>query len=137
MSERQHDYEPQDSNEFSSSFRFQPRSAKLEVREIARINVDQIINSGDVTVLQKYLKNITFGKLTEKDMIHVSDRAFSNLFRISQLTIEYLLYTQETMQELLEQQGNQEKEQSGENEALRSQLQAQTKKIQGDRAQAY
>ena len=78
----------------NDSFYFQPRRGKLDLKRIARLDLDGIVENTDITSLQRHIENITFSDLTEDDMHKYSDRHFLKLFQITQLTVEYLLNTQ-------------------------------------------
>lgn len=44
-----------------------------------------------------HLENVTFADVTEDDLRLYSDACFLNLFRLSQLLLEYLLSVQDTL----------------------------------------
>ena len=66
-------------------------------RRIARIDLDAVVEDVDVDTLQAHLENITFGAIEADDLQLFSDEAFLKLFRLAQLTIEYLLNIQSTL----------------------------------------
>ena len=80
-----------------SSFFFQQRQGKLDLRRIARIDLERVVEEVDIDVLQQHLENITFANVTASDMTQYSDEAFVRLYRLAQLTIEYLLNVQNTL----------------------------------------
>lgn len=51
---------------------------------------------------QAHLENITFADVKEDDLRPYSDQCFLNLFRLSQLLLEYLLSVQDTLATSLE-----------------------------------
>lgn len=51
---------------------------------------------------QGHLENIIFADVTEDDLRLYSDQCFLNLFRLSQLLLEYLLNVQDTLATSLE-----------------------------------
>lgn len=51
---------------------------------------------------QAHLENITFASVSEDDLRLYSDQCFLNLFRLSQLLLEYLLSVQDTLATSLE-----------------------------------
>lgn len=51
---------------------------------------------------QAHLENITFARVSEDDLRLYSDQCFLNLFRLSQLLLEYLLSVQDTLATSLE-----------------------------------
>lgn len=80
-----------------SAFYFQQRRGKLDMRSLARIDIEQVIEETDVGTLQLHLENLTFADLTTDDMTSYTDEHFLKLFRMSQLTIEYLLNVQNAL----------------------------------------
>lgn len=54
------------------------------------------------TKLQAHLENIVFSDVIEDDLRLYSDASFLNLFRLSQLLLEYLLSVQDTLATSLE-----------------------------------
>lgn len=78
-----------------AGFLFQPRSGRLRLREIARIDVDDLVQNVDVEVLQEFLENICFADVSKEDVSTFTDEAFVKLFRLTQLIIEYLLNVQD------------------------------------------
>jgi zinc finger protein DZIP1 len=51
-----------------------------------------------VDALQAHLENLTFCDIDEADLRASTDAAFVKLFRVAQLTIEYLLHVQNSLQ---------------------------------------
>jgi len=79
------------------SFYFQQRHGKLDLRGISRIDLDQLVEDVDIETLQAYLENLTFAELEDHDLRTCTDDTFLKLFRLTQLTIEYLLNVQHTL----------------------------------------
>ena len=77
-----------------NAFFFQQRRGKLDMRSLARVDVERVIEEVDVGTLQMHLENLTFSDLCTEDMVAYTDEHFLKLFRLSQLTIEYLLNVQ-------------------------------------------
>jgi hypothetical protein len=80
-----------------NSFFFQQRRGKLDMRSLARVDIERVIEECDVGTLQVHLENLTFSDLTTDDMVSYTDEHFLKLFRLSQLTIEYLLNVQNAL----------------------------------------
>jgi hypothetical protein len=53
---------------FGDRFVFQERHGKLDLRSIARVDVDRVVQETDVDALQAHLANITFSKLDVSDL---------------------------------------------------------------------
>ncbi len=79
----------------NGGFFFQQRRGHLDLRGISSVDLDKLIREVDVDSLQLYIENITFCNLREEDLRYLTDPQVIKLFKISQLTIEYLLYSQD------------------------------------------
>jgi hypothetical protein len=80
-----------------TAFFFQQRRGKLDMRSLARVDVERVIEEVDVGTLQMHLENLTFSDLCTDDMAAFTDEHFLKLFRLAQLTIEYLLNVQNAL----------------------------------------
>lgn len=80
-----------------STFHFQQRQGKLDLRSFAKLDLERVIRDVDVDILQMHLENLTFCNLREEDLRMMTDPLLIKLFRASQLVIEYLLYAQEQL----------------------------------------
>jgi len=82
------------------SFRFQPREALLDLRQLSEFDPASIAQRSDVEALQRVLAPLTFGRLSDADA-RSADRVqphASKLFRLSQLCVEYMLHVQGVLQ---------------------------------------
>lgn len=50
------------------AFQFQERRGKLDLRAISRLDIERVIQEGDIATLQSHLGNITFAKLEPADL---------------------------------------------------------------------
>ena len=60
-------------------------------------NLDQTISGedgGNLRDLEVLLENVTYAHLSRETMMRLGDAHFGKMFRLSQLSIEYLMYTQ-------------------------------------------
>jgi zinc finger protein DZIP1 len=57
------------------------------------VDLDKVVKELDLSTLESLLNNITYANLESEDFSRLGDDQFVKLFRISQMTIEYLLYT--------------------------------------------
>ena len=57
-------------------------------------NVDQITQQLDLKELEKLLQNITYARLDREDIEDVGTENLLKLFRLAQMSVEYLIYTQ-------------------------------------------
>ena len=78
-------------------FHFSQRQGTLDVKSIRLIDLDRVVRETDVDVLQMNIENIAFSHLREDDVRRMSDPDVMKLFRISQLMLEYLLYSQDSL----------------------------------------
>ena len=62
------------------------------------VDLDKVVKELDLSTLESLLNNITYANLESEDFSRLGDDQFVKLFRISQMTIEYLLYTQDYFQ---------------------------------------
>jgi zinc finger protein DZIP1 len=64
------------------------------------VDLDKITREVDLKSLEGLLQNITFAQLDRDDLERLGDQHFIKLFKLSQLSIEYLLYTQSYLESL-------------------------------------
>ena len=81
----------------TGGFYFQQKRIKLDLRSLSKLDLNRIVRDVDLDSLQSQLENIAFGQLNEDDLRFMTDQHIIKLFKISQLTIEYLLYAQEQL----------------------------------------
>ena len=86
----------------NNAFYFQKRSGRLDMRSIARLDIDRVIREVDIDTLQLHLENLAFSEVRQDDMQFFSDEHFLKLVQLSQLTVEYLLNVQDTLAENLD-----------------------------------
>lgn len=82
-------------------FFFQQRRGHLNLRSVASLNLDKLVREVDIDLLQIHIENITFCNLREEDLRYLTDPQIVKLFRIAQLMLEYLLYSQDKLVENL------------------------------------
>eukprot|EP00948_MAST-09A_sp_MAST-9A-sp1_P003967 g3967.t1 len=82
---------------FAAPFAFQQRRGRLNFREIARVDLERVVQEVDITALQRHVENIAFADVDVNDLRAYTDEHFLKLFRLTQLTIEYLLNVQDTL----------------------------------------
>ena len=79
-------------------FQFQDRQGRLNWRQIMNADVDKITQQVDLRQLESLLQNLTYARLDRGDMELFGDEQFMEnflkLFRLAQMSIEYLIYTQ-------------------------------------------
>eukprot|EP00731_Ephydatia_muelleri_P030021 Em0021g544a len=76
------------------SFAFRKRWGQIDWRSLASVDVDRIAREMDFQQLQQNMSNVTFCNI-EMEEFHDIDPNFIKLFKLAQLIIEYLLYSQQ------------------------------------------
>lgn len=71
-------------------------------RVLAGTNVPQLTQTVDLSILQQLLQNLTFAKIDKEDMERMGDAHIVKLFRLAQVSVEYLIYTQNYLMTLIE-----------------------------------
>jgi hypothetical protein len=84
------------------SFYFQKRFGKINLEAIRQISIQHVQDQVDIELLQQNLEMIVFGDLEASDAVSDIDESFSKLFRLSQLTVEYLLSVQDSLADMLD-----------------------------------
>ena len=75
-------------------FFFRQRRGHLNLRRLEGIDLERLVREVDVDILQQNIADITFCEFGENDVHFLTDRQVVKIFRLSQLIIEYLLYSQ-------------------------------------------
>lgn len=79
-------------------FKFRPRRESVDWRRISALDVDLVVSQLDVDALQEHIGTVTFcsleGERCQRCQSPV-DPALIKLFRLAQLTVEWLLHCQE------------------------------------------
>lgn len=77
------------------SFAFRKRYERVDWRKISSVDLDHISRTLDFNALQENILNITFCNIEAELDLRTVDPNFVKLFKLAQLTIEYLLHSQE------------------------------------------
>ncbi|XP_033759384.1 zinc finger protein Dzip1-like [Pecten maximus] len=77
------------------SFAFRKRFERVDWRKIASVDINQIAQTLDFNALQENIMNITFCNIEAELDLRMVDPNFVKLFKLAQLSIEYLLHSQE------------------------------------------
>lgn len=76
-------------------FSFSKKTQKLDWDAIAKVDVDQdILVNKNIDKLETLLGNITMAELSKKDLKILRDKNLIKVFKLGQLTTEYLMYQQ-------------------------------------------
>lgn len=81
---------------------FQKRNERIDWRKLAAVDVERIARDVDVDAIQENILNITYCNVEQELGYQGLDGNVIKLFRLAQLTIEYLLHSQEFLQQCLD-----------------------------------
>ena len=73
-------------------FVFSEKRGKLDWKQVEEADLDQIVKSVDIGRMEHLLQILTFAKLEKTDIKMIKDKNLLKLFKLGQLTTEYLLY---------------------------------------------
>ena len=74
------------------TFAFQPKTENLNWDMMAEADIDRITTRTDVAYLEQLLQNISNARLEKADLHRIGDRNYIKLFKVGQLSLEYLLF---------------------------------------------
>ncbi len=81
----------------ADGFYFRERKGHLNLRKLESVNVDKLIREVDIELLQQNLEELVFCEFEDRHLQFMSDQHIVKLFKLSQLIIEYLLYSQNNL----------------------------------------
>ncbi|RUS91101.1 hypothetical protein EGW08_001126, partial [Elysia chlorotica] len=113
----------------NGGFSFRKRVERVDWRRIASIDVDTIARTLDFTTLQDNIMNLTFCNLESEMDIRSIDPNFVKLFKLAQLTIEYLLHSQEYLAGLCASMEDKSKQSEQEREQVKKELETLQKEM--------
>ena len=93
-------------------------------------DIDKLIREVDLRQLEQLLQNITYASLDREDMDRFGDDNFIKLFKLSQMSIEYLVYTQNYLECLTRTLDIQYKNSIAQTQGVRDQIQKYNTQIQ-------
>ncbi|KAJ8255620.1 hypothetical protein COCON_G00194840 [Conger conger] len=116
------------------AFKFRARRDSVDWRRISAVDVDRVAGELDFHTLQEHVTGVTFCSVEHERCPHCQspvDPVLLKLFRLAQLTVEYLLHSQDYLSQNL--QAAEERLQAAalEKEQLREQLQKQEQDARG------
>ena len=74
-----------------SNIEFKQRFGKINWNQIIQLDLDSILSHGDIESLQGILENLTYSTLDRDDIERIGDSNLIKVFKLSQLSIEYLI----------------------------------------------
>jgi len=93
--------------EITSNNLFLKRNDPIDWRKFASVDVDRVAREVDVDAIQENIQNITYCNIEQEIGYQTVDPNFLKLFRLAQLTIEYLLHCQDYLQQCLSERDGQ------------------------------
>ena len=78
----------------NNSFGFRKKSARLDWRKLAAVDLDRVAREIDIFTLQDNIDHITYCNLEAELDTRMMDPNFIKLFKLSQFMIEYLVHSQ-------------------------------------------
>lgn len=80
--------------DFRKDFFFRRRHGALDWTKLRSVDLERVVRTVDVDALQENVEHVTFADISEADLAQLTDANFLQLFRLTQLIIEYLLNVQ-------------------------------------------
>ncbi|KAL4220080.1 Zinc finger protein dzip1 [Mactra antiquata] len=77
------------------SFAFRKRYEKIDWRRVSSLDIETVARTLDFNALQDNIMNITFCNIEAELDVRMVDPNFIKIFKLAQLSIEYLLHSQE------------------------------------------
>ena len=111
------------------SFSFQQKTETLNWDMVTHADIDQITQNTDITRLEHLLQNISNAKLENTDLRRIGDKNVIKLFKVGQLTLEYLLFAQQQSEHQLDFAEQQYKHQLASCKALEEKVKTRQKTI--------
>lgn len=83
-------------------FQFSQKEDHIPWNDLEDLDIDQVIANNDFKTLEKLLSHCTYSKIRKEDIDRIADPAMIKLFKLSQLSMEYMQFTQNTLENIIE-----------------------------------
>ena len=83
-------------------FQFSQKQDKIRWNELEELDIDELQKTTNLHTLERHLSSATYAKLQKEDLDRIGDPAVTKLFKLSQLSMEYMQFTQNTLENLIE-----------------------------------
>ena len=83
-------------------FQFSQKQDSINWKELEELDLDKIQADVNLSALERLLSKYTYAKLTKQDLDKIADPSAIKLFKLSQLTMEYMQFTQNTVENLIQ-----------------------------------
>jgi len=77
---------------------FQEKTGYINWELISKADIESLQRTGDLSLMQNYAQGLVFSQLRKEDVERIGNPTFVKLFKLSQLSIEYLLYVQDLLE---------------------------------------
>ena len=85
-----------------SAFAFRSRSGRVDWAALSSVDVDSIVQQGDLDALQSVLDNVSYADLASEGVRTAADAQLVKFGRVAQLGLEYLLHVQDVLASALQ-----------------------------------
>ena len=79
-------------------FMFQEKTGYINWQLIGKADIESLQREGDLSLIQTYVQGLVYSQLRKEDVKRLGNPTFVQLFKLSQLSIEYLLYIQDILE---------------------------------------
>jgi glycerophosphoryl diester phosphodiesterase len=86
----------------NTPFQFSQKSDHIRWNELEELDIDQMQKRTDLHKMEKVLSYATYAKLRKEDLDRIGDPAMIKLFKLGQLTMEYMQFTQNTLENMID-----------------------------------
>ena len=91
-----------DSAARNSAFAFRSRSGRVDWAALGTVDIDSIVQQGDLDALQSVLDNVSYADLASEGVRTAADAQLVKFGRVAQLGLEYLLHVQDVLASALQ-----------------------------------
>ncbi|KAK9806976.1 hypothetical protein WJX72_009222 [[Myrmecia] bisecta] len=79
------------------AFHFDSRRTRIDWRILHGVDIDRVVRDTDLDALDRVVSIIAFGDIEAEDTRNLTELNFVKIFRLGQLTVEYLLHVQDRL----------------------------------------
>ncbi len=112
-----------------AGFTFKQRHGKVNWRQVEDLDLNHVLQTGDVDAVHAVLENLTYALLEREDLTRLSDAKAVQLFKLFQLCLEYLLNVQNSLYSQFQQVQSQHSDVKVQTAALEGKVRTQEKEI--------
>jgi len=83
-------------------FQFSQKEDHIRWNELEDLDMNKLQENNDLDTLERLLSHATYAKIRKGDIDRIGDPAMIKLIKLSQLSMEYMQFTQNTIENLIE-----------------------------------